>query len=72
MGVLLFNLEKEVMSDQLKTYSEELLKLIEVLPDSEYHIHICPIDGCYLFSSNNLKEALDWCYDNLNIDLKYY
>ena len=30
------------------------------------------LDGCYLFSSNNLKEALDWCYDNLNIDLMYY
>lgn len=29
-------------------------------------------DGCYLFSSNNLKETLDWCYDNLNIDLMYY
>ena len=30
------------------------------------------LDGCYLFSSNNLKETLDWCYDNLNIDLMYY
>ena len=30
------------------------------------------LDGCYLFSSNSLKEALDWCYDNLNIDLMYY
>ena len=29
-------------------------------------------DGCYLFSSNNFKETLDWCYDNLNIDLMYY
>ena len=35
------------MSEQLKIYSEELLKLIEVLPDSEYHIHVCPLDGCY-------------------------
>ena len=30
------------------------------------------LDGCYLFSSNSLKDALDWCYDNLNIDLMYY
>ena len=30
------------------------------------------LKGCYLFSSNNLKEALDWCYDNLSIDLMYY
>ena len=30
------------------------------------------LDGCYLFSSNNLKETLDWCYDNLNTDLMYY
>ena len=30
------------------------------------------LNGCYLFSSNSLKEALDWCYDNLNIDLMYY
>ena len=30
------------------------------------------LDDCYLFSSNNLKDALDWCYDNLNIDLMYY
>ena len=30
------------------------------------------LDSCYLFSSNSLKETLDWCYDNLNIDLMYY
>ena len=30
------------------------------------------LDGCYLFSSSSLKETLDWCYDNLNIDLMYY
>ena len=30
------------------------------------------LDDCYIFSSNNLKEILDWCYDNLNIDLMYY
>ena len=30
------------------------------------------LNGCYLFSSNSLKDALDWCYDNLNIDLMYY
>jgi hypothetical protein len=30
------------------------------------------LNGCYLFSSNSLKETLDWCYDNLNIDLMYY
>ena len=30
------------------------------------------LNGCYLSSSNSLKEVLDWCYDNLNIDLMYY
>ena len=30
------------------------------------------LNGCYLFSSQDLKETLDWCYDNLNIDLMYY
>ena len=30
------------------------------------------LDGCYLFSSQDFKETLDWCYDNLNIDLMYY
>ena len=30
------------------------------------------LEGCYLFSSQDLKETLDWCYDNLNINLMYY
>lgn len=30
------------------------------------------LDKCYLFSSQDLKETLDWCHDNLNIDLMYY
>ena len=30
------------------------------------------LQGCYLFSSQDLKETLDWCYDNLNIKLMYY
>ena len=30
------------------------------------------LDGCYLFSSQDLKETLAWCYDNLNINLMYY
>ena len=30
------------------------------------------LNGCYLFSSNNLNETLDWCYDNLNTDSMYY
>ena len=30
------------------------------------------LNGCYLFSSQDLKETFDWCYDNLNIDLMYY
>lgn len=38
-----------------------------------FEVHQEPLfDGCYLFSSNSLKEVLDWCYDNLNIDLMYY
>ena len=45
------------MSEQLKTYSVELLKLIEVLPDSEAHIHICPIDGCYSVTTEWLSGS---------------
>ena len=45
------------MSEQLKICSEELLKLIEVLPDSEYHIHICPIDGCYSVTTEWLSGS---------------
>ena len=30
------------------------------------------LEGCYLFSSQDLKETLDWCYGNLNIELMYY
>ena len=29
-------------------------------------------EGCYLFSSQDLKEVFDWCYDNLNLDILYY
>ena len=54
------------MSDQLKTYSEELLKLIEVLPDSESHIHICPIDGCYSVTT----EWLSWSFCGMAFDSK--
>ena len=30
------------------------------------------MEGCYLFSSQDLKEVFDWCYDNLNLDILYY
>ena len=29
-------------------------------------------EGSYLFSSQDLKEVFDWCYDNLNLDILYY
>lgn len=29
-------------------------------------------EGNYLFSSQDLKEVFDWCYDNLNLDILYY
>ena len=45
------------MSYQSSTYSNDLLSLIEVLPDSEYHIHICPIDGCYSVTTEWLSGS---------------
>ena len=45
------------MSYQSSTYSSDLLKLIESLPDSEYHIHICPIDGCYSVTTEWLSGS---------------
>ena len=34
--------------------------------------HIDSWEGYYLFSSQDLKEVFDWCYDNLNLDILYY
>ena len=34
--------------------------------------HIDSYEGSYLFSSQDLKEVFDWCYDNLNLDILYY
>ena len=34
--------------------------------------HLDSWEGCYLFSSQDLKEVFDWCYDNLNLDILYY
>ena len=34
--------------------------------------HVDSWEGCYLFSSQDLKEVFDWCYDNLNLDILYY
>lgn len=34
--------------------------------------HIDSYEGSYLFSSQNLKEVFDWCYDNLNLNILYY
>ena len=49
------------------------IRITKVKGDVWFEVDQSPLlDGCYLFSSNNLKETLDWCYDNLNIDLMYY
>ena len=34
--------------------------------------HLDSWEGCYLFSTQDLKEVFDWCYDNLNLDILYY
>lgn len=52
------------------TYSIRITKVKGVV---WFEVDQAPLlDGCYLFSSQDLKETLDWCYDNLNIDLMYY
>lgn len=28
--------------------------------------------GCYVYSTNDLKDCLSWCYDNLELDFNYY
>lgn len=28
--------------------------------------------GCYIYTTNNLKDCLSWCYNNLNLDFNYY
>lgn len=28
--------------------------------------------GCYIYTTNNLKDCLSWCYDNLDLDFEYY
>lgn len=28
--------------------------------------------GCYIYATNNLKDCLSWCYDNLDLDFEYY
>ena len=49
------------------------IRITKVNSDVWFEVDQEPLsDGCYLFSSNSLKETLDWCYDNLNIDLMYY
>ena len=49
------------------------IRVIKVKGDVWFEVDQSPLlDGCYLFSSSGLKETLDWCYDNLNIDLMYY
>ena len=40
--------------------------------DSSIWFKVVKCVDVYLFSSQDLKETLDWCYDNLNIELMYY
>lgn len=28
--------------------------------------------GCYIYTTNNLKDCLSWCYNNLKLDFNYY
>lgn len=30
------------------------------------------MSGCYLYATNDLRECLSWCCDNLDIDLNFY
>ena len=49
------------------------IRVIKVNGEVWFEVDQSPLlDGCYLFSSQDLKETLDWCYDSLNIDLMYY
>ena len=49
------------------------IRITKVSGEVWFEVDQAPLlDGCYLFSSQDLKETLDWCYDNLNIDLMYY
>lgn len=81
----LINIESELKNISLKCWQLDYNNLYIGLGDT-YSIRVTKVNGevwfevdqspllngCYLFSSNNLKETLDWCYDNLNIDLMYY
>jgi len=34
--------------------------------------HINNFEGDYLFSSQNIRDVFDWCYDNLHLQILYY
>ena len=81
----LLNIEDELKNISKKYWQLDYNNLYLRL-DSTYTIRITKVsgevwfdvvlerslEGRYLFSSQDLKEALDWCYDNLNIDFMYY
>ena len=65
--------EEFCSGDYLVLSNNYAIRMTEVKGEVWFEVDQEPLlDGCYLFSSNNLKETLDWCYDNLNIDLMYY
>lgn len=81
----LMNIKEELKSISKKywqlDYNDLYLRL-----DSAYTIRITKVGGevwfevyqepllggGYMFTSQDLNEVLDWCYDNLDIDLMYY
>ena len=30
------------------------------------------MSGSYIYTTNNLKDCLSWCYDNLELNFNYY
>ena len=57
----------------LRLDSTYTIRITKVSGEVWFEVYQEPLlGGWYMFSSQDLKEALDWCYDNLNIDFMYY
>lgn len=41
--------------------------------DIWFEVDLEPLmSGCYLYATNDLRDCLSWCCDNLDIDLNFY
>lgn len=57
----------------LRLDSTYTIRITKVSGEVWFEVYQKPLlGGRYMFTSQDLKEALDWCYDNLKIDLMYY